>query len=211
MAGSWSPHILNRYLAPGISAFTQAQIPTIDPEGEEVEHWMANHFLNSVFRGEYAGKHRQLAFNIIYRAQACFEAYQSAADTTHKFLLESDPGKPKSRIYYKALRSWEMCFLHLQTFVDLINRSTGKQVFAKDDGSPEQRAYAVANVVKHWGQMIARDEHDESDTVPMWLANDGFHTRTEQVTYQELAGLLKEVAAVAESLRDPTARENPDA
>jgi hypothetical protein len=208
---SWNRDILNRFIAPGIADFTEAAIPEPLVEGEQVEHWMANHFLNSVFRAEYADKQRQLAFNIIYRAQACFETFEHARTLTAAYLEGNEPANPRSGKYYRALRAWEACFLHLQTFVELLVGLTSTRVFEKGDGSPEQRAYEVANTVKHWGQIVGRDEHLDDDTVPMWLTNAGFATRNGPVTYVELSNLLSECAAVANDLRDPYVRANADA
>ena len=208
---SWNRDILNRFIAPEIGDFTEAEIPEPLVEGEKVEHWMANHFLNSVFRAQYAGKQRQLAFNIIYRAQACFETYEHARILTAAYLEGNAPDNPRSGKYYKAVRAWEACFLHLQTFVDLILRLTNAKVFEQGDGSLEQRAYAVANTIKHWGQIVSREEHHDDDTVPMWLTNSGFATRSCRITYRELSVLLSECAVVANDLRDPYERANTDA
>lgn len=200
---SWNPDLLNRLMAPGIADFTEAEIPEPVVDGEKAEHWMANHFLNSVFRAQYAGKQRQLIFNIIYRAQACFEAHEQARSLTATYLSGNSPNNPRSRNYYKSLRAWEACFLHLQTFVDLIWRLTNVKVFEPLDGSPIQRAYDIANTIKHWGQCIVREEHHDDDTVPMWLTNTGFSTRSYNITYSELSTLLSECAAVADNLSDP--------
>lgn len=208
---SWNRDILNRFIAPGIADFTEAEIPKPAVEGEKVERWMANHFLNSVFRAQYAGKQRQLAFNIIYRAQACFETHEYARNLTAAYLEGNAPGNPRAGKYYRALRAWEACFLQLQTFVDLIVRLMNAKVFEPGDGSPEQRAYAIANTIKHWGQIVGREEHHDDDTVPMWLTNAGFATRVCNVTYGELSALLNECAVVANGLRDPYERSSTDA
>lgn len=207
---SWNRDILNRFIAPGIAEFTEAEIPEPVVEGEKVAHWMANHFLNSVFRAQYAGKQRQLAFNLIYRAQACFETHEHARSLTEIYLAGNAPDNPSSGKYYRALRAWEACFLHLQTFVDLIVRLTKARVFEQGDGSPEQRAYTIANTIKHWGQIVGREEHHDDDTVPMWLTNTGFATRSCSLTYSELSALLSECAVVANDLRDPYERANAD-
>lgn len=200
---SWNRDVLNRFIAPGITDFTEAEIPEPVVSGEKVEHWMANHLLSSVFRAQYVGKQRQLAFNIIYRAQACLETHEHARGLTAAYLEGNKPDNPRSRMYYRALRAWEACFLHLQTFVDLIVRLTKAKVFEPEDGSTEQRAYAIANTIKHWGQIVGRDEHQDDDTVPMWLTNAGFATRSCTVTYSELSALLSECAVVANALSDP--------
>jgi hypothetical protein len=203
---TWNPDLLNRYIAPGFAQFTAAVIPELASVGERAEHWMANHFLNNVFRAQFSGKQRQFAFNIIYRAQACFEHYEQARSLTLAFLGSRGSGGPGSGAYYRALRAWESCFLNFQVLVDLINRFTGTKVFEQDDGSPQQRAYVIANTIKHWAQNIARSEHHDDDTVPMWLSENGFVSREASLSYQELAALLGEAAVVAHDLMDPFAR-----
>lgn len=94
MTVSWNPDLLNRDLAPEIAQFTEALIPELIVEGEKVQDWMANHFLNSVFRAQFAGKKLQFVFNIIYRAQACFEGYEEARASTQRFLENGKPDNP---------------------------------------------------------------------------------------------------------------------
>lgn len=202
----WSEAIINRHIAPEIYGFTSAHIPAPEVTGEKVEHWLANHFLNTIFRAEYKGHQRQLAFNIIYRAQAAFEAFELGSALTAEFLSLTKEGNPPSGRYYRALRAWEACFLHLQQFVDLITKLAGNDVFARNDGSPEQRAYGIANTIKHWAGDIAQGRHDDGDTVPMWLNNAGFATRHTHLTYVELANLMAECAIVANDLADPYRR-----
>jgi len=204
----WSEAIINRYIAPEIYGFTNAHIPAPTVTGEKVEHWLANHFLNTISRAEYKGHQRQLAFNIIYRAQASFEAFEHGAALTREFLALTKEGNPPSGRYYRALRAWESCFLHLQQFVELILKLTEREVFARGDGSPEQRAYHVANTIKHWAGDIALARHDDGDTVPMWLNSAGFTTRHTHLTYAELSALMAECAIVANDLADPYRRVN---
>jgi hypothetical protein len=207
----WSDFVVNRYLAPELSTFNSAEIPELQLQGEKVEHWLTNHFLNSVFRAEFAPTTRQLVFNLIYRAQAACEAYEDAATRTKHFLASSTPGEPKSLLYYRALRAWEQCFLNLQVFSDVLRRLSKKNVFDANDGTPEQRAYSIANVIKHWGQVVARGEHEPDDTLPMWLTNVGFKTKQVYLSYAELATLFVSVAVVVEHFRDPFAHVAPPA
>ena len=198
--------LLNRYIAPGIAEFSACELPDLKAEHPQADHWLANHFLNTVFRAEYEGKHRQYAVNIIYRAQACFDQYHQARDLTLEYLEQSDPDNPKSRIYFAAITTWEAYFLNLQTFVEVLCRLTGKRIFEQADDSPEQRAYSIANTIKHWGGSIGRDEHHDDDTIPLWLTNTGFRTRTEHLAYAEFAALIRESAVAAEDLVDPYER-----
>ena len=83
-------------------------------------------------------------------------------------------------------------------------------VFKDGDETLQQRAYALANTVKHYGSDIFADRHAETDTIPLWLTNTGLKTRTVEVTYLELATLVSEVATAAFELQDPLSFGNPD-
>ena len=215
MTITYNPEFLERHLAPGISGFTSCDAPDISSEYAEAPHWLANHFLNSMFRGAYKNKFRQYAANQIYRAQVAFADYHEARSATQDFLRSGNPHNPAIRSYFKALSRWESCLLNLQIFVDVMNRMKKElgddPVFKEGDGTPEQRAYGIANTIKHFGSDIAAGRHQERDTVPMWLANSGLVTGMYKLTYQELAKLVSEVATAAEELQDPLSFAKPDA
>ena len=215
MAVSYKPALLDRHLAPGISIFTAFDAPDISARHPAAPHWLANHFLNSVYRGTYKNKFRQYAANQIYRAQVAFADYQEARAATNEFLKSGQPHNPAIRAYFRALSRWESCLLNLQIFIDVMNRMkmdlNDEQVFKEKDGSPEQRAYSIANTIKHFGSDIAAGRHQERDTVPMWLTNSGLTTAANELTYQELAKLVSEVATAADELQDPPSFAKPDA
>jgi hypothetical protein len=76
-------------------------------------------------------------------------------------------------------------------------------IFVDGDGSPEQRAYGIANSIKHWGSDLARGRHLDEHTVPLWLSNAGFETRANKLTFQELGELVEGVALLANDVQDP--------
>lgn len=207
MVVSYSSALLNRYLAPGISAFTSCDAPDITEAHPEAPHWLANHFLNSAFRGTFKDKYRQYVFNQIFRAQVALSDYHEARTLTSECLAKGSPGSPAIRAYFRALARWESCLLNLQIFIDVMNKMKtdlkDEPVFREGDGTPEQRAYGMANTVKHWGSDVSAGRHAEEDTVPLWLANTGLKTKLHELSYHELAGLVSEVATAADELQDP--------
>jgi hypothetical protein len=54
---------LDLFLAPEISNFTQFDAPDISGKHPEARHWIANHFLNCIFRGQFTGKFKNYAIN----------------------------------------------------------------------------------------------------------------------------------------------------
>jgi hypothetical protein len=49
--GKFSDVVLDDFIAPGVSTFHSAEIPDMSARDPESSHWVADHFLNSVFRG----------------------------------------------------------------------------------------------------------------------------------------------------------------
>lgn len=204
---------VDRFLAPGVSAFTSCDAPDISAAHPEAGHWLTNHFLNSLLRSHYRGKVRQFAINQLLRAQTAFSDYHEARLLTQDYLRLGKPDNPATRTYFKAIAKWESCFLNVQIFMDVMKYMKKElkdgPVFETGDGSPAERANAIANRVKHWGEDIAAGKHHADDTIPMWLDNRGFSTRRAELTYLELAGLIGDLANTANALQDPLTFFNP--
>ena len=136
-----------------------------------------------------------------------FTDYHEARTLTAEFLEQGKPDNPASRAYFRAVARWESCLLNVQIFIDVMNKMRKDLetdlVFKDGDGTPEQRAYGIANTIKHWGTEIFAGRHEEGDTVPLWLTNTGLKTRTQELTYAELSHLVSEAATVAGELQDP--------
>jgi hypothetical protein len=208
MTIAYNPDLLDSFIAPEISRFDRFHAPDLVTAHPEAPHWLSNHFLNSVFRGKFQNKIRQYAVNQLYRAQVSFADYHQAVDLTKTFLSKGTPHNPSVKAYFRALARWESCMLNVQIFADVVNKMRvdlgDDPVFEKDDGTPEQRAYEIANTIKHFGKDVHSGRHRETDTVPMWLTNEGLQTRTHQLLYQELADLISAIATIADHLQDPS-------
>lgn len=207
MTISYNKDLLDRYLAPGISSFTECDAPDVSSAHPQAPHWLANHFLNSVFRGQFPNKYRQFAFNLIMRARVAFSDYHEARALTMEYLAQGRPHNPVSRLYFQVIARWESCLLNLGIFIDVMNKMKkdlgDAPVFQREDGTPEQRAYDIATRIKHFGTDIFLGQHTDDATIPMWLTNAGLTTGQYQLSYRELAELVAEVARAAEKLQDP--------
>lgn len=202
MAVQYNKELLNRFVAPEIAGFNRVNIPDLRPSHPEAEHWMANHFLNNILRGAFTGNNRQFAVNLLVRAQSQFAQYHQARDATVEYLERTGVGSPALRLYFAAVVQWESCFLNYQIFVDLRVKMGGTKVFQLNDGSKEQRAYDISNAVKHWAGMIATEQHKDDDTIPLWLTNDGFKTRTLSLAYDEFSAITNDIADIADQMQD---------
>lgn len=100
----WSSSVLDKHVAPGISAFTAADIPDLQSDFPEWRHWVTNHFLSNVLRGGFKEPWRQYAVNFIRRSRATFNFYHTAREVTTKYLNGNDVLNPKVGQYYEAYR-----------------------------------------------------------------------------------------------------------
>ncbi len=207
MSATFSREDLNLYLAPAIADFSQFDAPDISARHPKSTHWIANHFLNSIARGSYTGKFKQYAINHLYRAQVAFSDYHEARSLTREFIEAGKPNAPHVRVYFRALSRWESCLLNTQIFIDILNKInlefSGEKAFRGGDNSKEERAYSIANKIKHYGEEIINGSHAEIETVPMWLTNSGLSTRDCEISYDELSIIVSSIASLADEIEDP--------
>ena len=201
----FNPTLLNEKVAPGIAEFDTADIPDLRSEFDQNSHWLVNHHLNSLLGPTYRNNWKQWSINLLFRAQSQFNFYHQALDATSDFLSKSTHHNPAVGAYFKAIALWEASYLNFQIFLDLYNKAIDTTAFHAGDGSEEERAYGIANSIKHWGSDIKGDRHDAQHTIPLWLSNSGFHTRTNALSYAEFAAITKEIGRTADVLENTAA------
>jgi hypothetical protein len=200
MTIQFSTTILDTHIAPGVSAFTLAEIPDMTTWSKESSHWIANFFLNSAFSGSFAPPMNAYAYNFLRRAQYAFSEHELARRSTLAFIAG---GGQSPSGYADALFHWE-CFLgqSWHGFSILITAWDGK-AFEKSDGSLEQRLNALYNQMKHVESRIDNAQMIAGATVPVWLENEGLRSLDTNLTYLETAEVLKEIAKYADALSNP--------
>lgn len=200
----WNPAILSKFVAPGIAEFTSADVPDLTGRFPQAPHWVVNHFLNSALRAAFKARWRQVVLAYIRRSHNAFVAYHDARSRTLAYLDGNEPQNPRVGRYFDAVSSWETFALQVSMAIDLFCwLNQGQGAFAKNDGSKEQRLYEVANLIKHTASAVSSGQCTESDTVPLWLSNQGLHSFNLSVTYAEAAEILIDVAVLADDYQDP--------
>lgn len=200
MAIQFSSDLLNKHIAPGLSTFTEADIPDMSSCSKESPHWIANFFLNSAFTASFAPPMNVYAYNFLRRAQYAFSEHHYARESTVAFL--SNGGQSPTR-YAAALFHWE-CFLGQawHAFNILVTAWDGK-AFEKNDKSIEQRLNALYNQMKHVESRIDNGQMIPGATVPIFLEKEGLRSVDAGLTYSETGEILKELAKYADALMNP--------
>jgi hypothetical protein len=196
--------LLNKFIAPEITRFTDAAIPDITSEFPEASHWLQNHFLNNVFRWAFDDRARQVVLGYLRRAHHAFGAYHQARETTLRYLDGNQPDNPRVRGYYEAIALWEMFAIQIGMALDLVKwMGEGRGVFSKNDGSSESRLYSIANQVKHVASCVETGQCGTHESVPVWLTNTGLQSYGLSVSFAEAADVLRRTAELADQLQDP--------
>lgn len=198
--GFWNPKVIEEHFAPEIGSFTSAPIPDLTAEFPQADFWVANHVLNTIFRGSFKNPFKQYAMNLLFRARAAFRAYSSAREVTLNYLNESSPTRPNTRLYCDAVAAWETFLFNWAACVRIVTTLGKRRVFEPGDGSEEQRAYDLSNDMKHWAEGSA---FDAGETIPVWLTNEGLKSRRGIVTYGELGDLARDMAKLPDEVQDP--------
>jgi hypothetical protein len=195
-----SRHLIDTLIAPGVYDFQSASIPSLDGLLRSTQSWFADNFLNRIFRADFKHPVRAQAVNCIYRARAAIAAYQRARSITFDYLRDILPGEFRISLYFRALSHWESCLINWQILVEVYNRISPTKAFVKGDGSNDDRAYDLANLIKHGG---ATPQPDGSPTVPVWMTSNGLRSSDKELGFDQLATLLEESHACASVLLDP--------
>jgi len=207
MTMRWSSGVLNTLAAPNLTEFRRAEIPDLTSRFPEAAHWLANSFLNSALRARYKPRVQQVVLGYLRRAHHGFVAYHDARQATLKYLEDDDPHRGAVRAYYGAVALWENFALQVAMAFHLYNwLSRPERAFEKNDGSPEQRLYSIANHIKHVGSCVDSGQCTEEDTLPLWLSNDGLQSYSTAVSFGEPAEILQDIASLADLLQDPVRR-----
>lgn len=207
MSAQFSHAILNKHIAPGVSDFVTADIPDMSTWAKESQHWIANFFLNSAFTACFAPPMNAYAFNFLRRAQFAFDEHHLARKATLAFLTSTRQSISVSK-YCEALHHWEVFLGQSWHSYHLLMKAFDGNAFEKGDGSTEQRLHHFYNTMKHVESKIENGQMCSGATVPVWLTNRGLRSVDADLTYEETADVLKQLAVWADALMNPkTAKE----
>lgn len=178
-------------------------VPDLSSEFPQASHWMGNYLLNASVGPRPKGETHAVILALIRRASHTFRHYHEG----HRHAVELSKwdltGSLPASAYFGALEAFENCLLQLQMFYDLFNAKvlpSDQRLFSKADGSCQQRAYDMANRIKHAGDYI----QGEVDTTPLWMTKDRLLASGDlSVTFDELVEEIRGVADFADNWQQP--------
>ncbi|MGD9704445.1 MAG: hypothetical protein AB7Q42_12920 [Acidimicrobiia bacterium] len=205
----WNLRLFDELVAPGMSAFTSAEIPEIASRHPEAEHWLANYTLNALLRGRFRRPTDQYALNALRRISTAYEEYAIASRRTDEYLALRSDTNPAVRVYLSALQHWENVLAAAGQALSTFHLWTGQRPHERDDGTAEQRVNALHNASKHAEGLIRGGQMPKSGPLAVWLTNDGLRSKGQRLSWKELAELLDELGSLADLVQDPRGVTNP--
>ena len=198
--GHFSNYVIDKFIAPNASSFTQAEIPDMSSHDEQSTHWVANLFLNSVFRAAWEPPYNAYMYNYMRRAETAFIEHDLARSETLAFIAS---GRQSSRRYTAALFHWESFLGQSWHAYKTLQKCFKVRIYMPGSGSVEERLNTLYNQMKHVESRIENSQMLEGATVPVWLTNEGLASIDAILTFAETAEVLVDVAKWANILQDP--------
>jgi hypothetical protein len=200
----------DKFIAPFMSQFTDADIPDMSQFSSEASCWISNFILNSMLLANLKDPKRQFVFNFLRRAEAAYEQYELARTATREFL--SGTRQSASR-YMKAVLHWEVFLAHAwQGYVLLGRILDQKKIFNKGTLTREEKLNRLYNDSKHAESRIEQGKMPKHGTIPVWLTKEGLQSHNTGLSFVEAAEILEDLGKWATLLQDPrTFAEQPRA
>lgn len=196
----FSSYALEQGLAPGIGKFIKADIPDCSAFAGEAEHWIANFFLNTTFRGKFAQPFQTYVFNFLRRGRQAFVEHALARELTFEFLQQNRQSASK---YIDALFHWESFVGQSWHAYQLLAKPLKIKIFEKGDGSQSERLNGIYNAMKHVESRIENGQILDGATVPVWLENEGLRSTDCSFSFSETGEALAEIGKWGNALMDP--------
>lgn len=201
---TFTAYTLDKFISPGLSTFKEAEVKDLIEQYPEAQHWWANLTLNTIVSGPYPLEGMQQAsLGFIRRTGSAFAAYHRAREITLEYLSRTQQGEQPLRKYYAAVDEWEVFVLQVQMALALICWLGEQNVFEQGDGSEEERIYTMANHIKHTDKCINSKQCTQSDTIPLWLSNNGLESFSVSLSFDEAASILAKLAETANEIQHP--------
>ena len=194
----WSSYVTDKFFAPELSKFTEAEIVDMSDADSQQEHWLSNFLLNSVLRAQVPTPQRQQFYNFLRHAHSAFSAYALARDTTLAYLEDRN----HIRRYITAIGHWEDFLDHAWQALVFLD-SGSRAWFEPGDGSELQRMHALHTRAKHAAAAIERGEFVGDSPLCVWLTNDGLKSTETALNFDEAAEVLRFLAGLADAVQDP--------
>lgn len=194
-----SNYARDRFIAPGLSSFTQANIRDMAEQTAAQASYTAEYVLSTMFRGRFESPTHQQLFNFLRRSHTAFRAYQAARASTLEFLRSETDA---DLVYVEAVGHWETFIGCAWQALRFLTR--GKPIlFTTGDGSWAEKLNRLHSAAKHAEERIENGELVDDALLSVWLTNEGLRNIDTVLSFDELGIIAETLALWANYARDP--------
>jgi hypothetical protein len=193
-----SHYALDNFIAQGLSSFTSCDAPDLSSAFDQLDDWVHNFILNSIFTMSVAPQWRPHLFGIVRRAHMAFVEYEAGRKSILQYLNGPKDGVS---LYFRGLYHFEItiALTYQAYYFFYLMAGQSQKMYVKGEGEPLERLARIYNVSKHLEESSLTQEQLQS----VWLTNKGICVSTTELTWQELSELVKFAGLLADTLSDP--------
>jgi hypothetical protein len=195
MVVQYSQRLLDDWVAPSITSFSEPQIIGLEAEDRICRQWML-HFglldqLGARWKPVPARRGRQVA----RRTAAAIRAYEAMRALIDTFFINHAVGSPKLGLYFEALDAAEIVLLQIQMALEGLNHKNAPWIPIDVSDEPQRSIIELANDLKHFGEKSYLREGN-GPILPLWFVSDGVTNGRSIVTFDQLHETLKDLENV---------------
>lgn len=190
----------DKFVAPELSKLTQCNAIDMTGYNNQCEHWVANFVLNSKLRVSIENPHRAYIFMFLRRAEMSFHEHENGRQSLLNYILQ---GSDAIHLYLSAVYHFENLLAQSYQAYQIMRKMTGRDFFTSGDCSVLERLNLLYGRTKHPDTAINSNQIPKDATMPVWLSNSGICAEGVQISYAEMAEILKDLSKIADALSNP--------
>jgi hypothetical protein len=187
--------VLDSFFADGASALTSPEMPDIPIVPDQRFTFALNYSLGAT-KFKTAALISAVTASMSHNATAVGE-FRAAKEALSKY-INILPEHEGLGYLGRAISHLETCVLHAYVTMGHIqtlqSAFCGSKIFTNSDRSEYDRLKDINNRIKHFDEDVQKAVSSSNPTPPsaIWLSNDSIICSRAQMTYAELAGILKD-------------------
>ncbi|MEX0998841.1 MAG: hypothetical protein WD000_02615 [Thermodesulfobacteriota bacterium] len=198
-----SDYAKDTFVAPELSKLTECNAIDMTRHNPQCKHWVANFALNSMLRVNVANPHRAYIFMFLRRAEMSFHEHENGRLSLQNYIYHRSQRKDAIDLFLRAVYHFENFMAQSYQAFLIMRKMTGEDFFAKGDGSVLERLSLLHGRSKHAENTINSEQLPTDATIPVWLSNGGLCAENIEISYNEMAEILKDVSTIADRLSNP--------
>jgi len=189
----------DKFVAPYLSKLTQCNAIDMTGYNPNYQHWVGNFILNTMLRVKIDDRSRAFRIMLLRRAEMSFHEHENGRLALQAYISNLEA----IHFYLGAIFHFENFLSQSWQAYAILCKMANQTVFSKRDGSLLQRLNELYGRSKHPETAINSGQLPKHATMPVWINNDGLCADGVQLSFEEMAEILKRLSKIAEALSNP--------